>query len=81
MQLKSRVARPYSAPRERVWDMAIEQLVAQEFNWSRKSNHDVTMAIAKVRLATFLHPQFQFLLCSSSWLKTLLTQRTSHASS
>ena len=31
------------------------------------------MAIAKVRLVTFLHSQFQFLLCSSSWLKTLLT--------
>ena len=38
------------------------------------------MAIAKVRLATFLHPRFWFLLCSSSWLKTLLTQHTSHAS-
>ena len=30
--LEESVARPYSAPRERVWDMAIEQLVAQEFN-------------------------------------------------
>jgi len=29
------LARPYSAPRERVWDMAIEQLVAQEFNYRR----------------------------------------------
>ena len=27
-QLYSRVARPYSAPRERVWDMDIEQFVA-----------------------------------------------------
>jgi len=33
-----------------------EQLVAQEFNYSCKSSHDVTMAIAKVKLATFLHP-------------------------
>jgi len=32
------------------------------------------MAIAKVRLATFLHPRFRFLLCSSSWLKTLTLQ-------
>ena len=39
------------------------------------------MAIAYVRLATFLHPQFWFLLCSSSWLKTLFAQHTSHASS
>ena len=28
----SRVTTPYSAPREGVWDMAIEQVVAQEFN-------------------------------------------------
>ena len=39
------------------------------------------MAIAKVRLATFLHSRFRFLLCSSLWLKTLLAQHTSHASS
>jgi len=38
------------------------------------------MAIAKVRLVTFLHSQFGFLLCWSSWLKTLLAQRTFHAS-
>ena len=36
------------------------------------------MAIAKVRLATFLYSQFRFLLCCSSWLKTLLAQHTSH---
>ena len=39
------------------------------------------MAIAKVRLVTCLHSQFRFLLCCSSWLKTLLAQCTSHASS
>jgi len=39
------------------------------------------MAIGKVRLATFLHSRFRFLLCCSSWLKTLLAQRTSYASS
>ena len=39
------------------------------------------MAITYVRLVTFLHPRFWFLLCSSSWLKTLFAQRTSHASS
>ena len=39
------------------------------------------MAVAKVRLATFLHSRFQFLLCSSSCLKTLLAQFTSHTSS
>ena len=32
VSIQSRVARPYSAPRERVWNTAIEQLVAQEFN-------------------------------------------------
>jgi len=46
--------------------MAIEQLVAQEFNYSRKSSHYVTMAIAQVKLATFLHPRFRFLLRFSS---------------
>jgi len=39
------------------------------------------MAITYVRLVTFLHPRFRFLLCSSSWLKTLFAQHTSHASS
>ena len=36
------MARPYSAPRERVWDMVIKQLVAQVFNLSCKSSHDVS---------------------------------------
>ena len=40
------------------------------------------MAIAKVRLAISIstHSRFRFLLCSSSRLKTLLAQRTSHVS-
>jgi len=38
------------------------------------------IAIAKVRFATFLHSWFRFLLCSSSWLKTLLPQSISDAS-
>ena len=38
-------------------------------------------AMAKVRLATFLHSRFRFRLCCSSWLKTLLAQRNSHTSS
>ena len=37
------------------------------------------IAITKVRLVTFLYSQLQFLLCSSSWLMTLLAQRTSDA--
>ena len=41
-QPQSRVVRPCSTPRERVWDMATEQLVAQEFNQSCKSSHDVS---------------------------------------
>jgi len=36
--------------------------------------------ITITRLATFLHSRFWFLLCSRSWLKTLLTQLTSHTS-
>jgi len=39
------------------------------------------MAIAKVGPVTFLHSRFRFLLLFSSWLKTLLPQCTSHASS
>ena len=38
------------------------------------------IAIARVRHATLLHLWFQFLLCCSSWLKTLLTQLSSHTS-
>jgi len=43
----SRVARPYSTPRERVWDMTTEQLVAQEFNYSGKSSHDIAWQSCK----------------------------------
>jgi len=51
------VARPCSALRERVWDIATEQRVTQECNPVMTS----AMAIAKVRLARFLHSWFQFL--------------------
>jgi len=59
------VARPYSAPREKVWDMAIKQLVAQVFNYSCKSSHVnplimSVMAITKVRLAIFCTRNFDF---------------------
>ena len=58
--------------------MVIKQLVAQVFNLPCKSSHDSAMAITKVRLAIF------FALTSSIstvfQLKTLLAQRTSHAS-
>ena len=36
------MARPYSTPRERVWDMVIKQLVAPVLNLSCKSSHDVS---------------------------------------
>ena len=39
------------------------------------------MAITKVRLVTFLHSWFRYLLCCNTWLKTLLAQCASHASS
>jgi len=39
------------------------------------------MVIAKVRLVTLLQSRFWFLVCSNSWLKTLLTQFTSPTSS
>ena len=41
------MARPHSAPRGRVWDVAIELLVTQESNWLGNP--------AKVRLVTLLH--------------------------
>jgi len=75
------MVRPYSAPSERVPDMAIEQPVTQEFNWSRNLVTMSLLAIAKVRLVTFLQSQFRFWWCSSWWLKTILTRFTSHASS
>jgi len=40
----------------KVWDMAIEQLVTRNLISQHISSHDVVMAIAEVRLATFLHP-------------------------
>jgi len=61
--------------------MATEQLVAQELISHVNPVMTSLMAITKVRLATFLHSWFRFLLCCSSWLKTVLAQRTSHASS
>jgi len=39
------------------------------------------VAITNARLAGFLHLCFWFRWCSSSWLKTILAQFTSHASS
>jgi len=46
----SHVARPHSAPRERVWDMVTERLVVQLCNTVMTS----TVAIAKVGHATLL---------------------------
>jgi len=40
----------------------------------------LAIANAKARLVTLLHKLFWFLLCSSSWLKTLLTKFTTHNS-
>jgi len=50
------VARPYSALRERVWDMAIEQLVARNLISQVNLVMTPAIAIAKVRVSTFLHP-------------------------
>ena len=74
------MSKPYSSPRERVWDMVIKQLIARYLICHVNPVMMSVMAITKVRLAIFLHSRVRFLLCSSSWLKTLLAQRTSHAS-
>ena len=57
-QLYSRMARPYSTPREKVWDMAIEQLVAQELVMLIQSHHDGNH---QSQTCDLLHPQFRFL--------------------
>ena len=80
---QSLVARPYSAPREGVWDMAIEQVVTQNLishvnpvmmSWWQSPKYSKTCDLSAPAIN-------RFLLCSSSWLKTLLAQLTSHASS
>ena len=49
------MARPHSTLRERVWDMTIEQLVAQEFDYLCDLVMVLAVAITKVRLVTLPH--------------------------
>ena len=57
---------------EELWDMAIEQLVTQEFNYSQWWCQWSQLPIAKVILDDFLLSQFQFRWCSSFSLSSLL---------
>ena len=68
--IQSHVAKSHSAQIEGVWDMAIECLVAQEFNKSCNPVRTSAIAITKVRLVCDLSaPAISIWWCSSSWLK------------
>ena len=76
---QSCVARPYSTPKERVWDMVIKQLVAQVFNLSCKSSHDVSNSNCQSKtcnffaLASLISTVFQLITSRHFLLSALLT--------
>ena len=73
------MARPYSTPREKVWDKVIKQLVAQVFNLVCKSSHDDSNGNRQSKTCVFFFALAR-LISTVFQLMTQDTQCTSHAS-